>query len=161
MELRCVPPRPGEEIFSLARWTTSIGRHDGNSIVSKWQTTVPFHSPTSTRSPLDMEVEVDQDLISPANVPSANAPAMPPIVPETTQATTTSTFAPWRTSRRTTGKFSSVWSRSSRTREERWWRFDKETVCTERYRLFYIIEVEERRCSRSWRFENRANCSPH
>lgn len=53
-----------------------------------------------------MEVELDQDLISPANVPSANAPAMPPIVPETTQPTTTSTFAPWRTSRRTTGKFS-------------------------------------------------------
>ncbi|XP_031771098.1 latrophilin Cirl [Apis florea] len=63
-------------------------------------TTTP--SPTSTRSPLDMEVELDQDLISPANVPSANAPAMPPIVPETTQPTTTSTFAPWRTSRRTT-----------------------------------------------------------
>lgn len=54
---------------------------------------------------------MDQDLISPANVPSANAPAMPPIVPETTQATTTSTFAPWRTSRRTTGKFSSVFHR--------------------------------------------------
>lgn len=45
---------------------------------------------------------MDQDLISPANVPSANVPAVPPIVPETTQATTTSTFAPWRTSRRTT-----------------------------------------------------------
>ena len=70
---------------------------------------VPFYSPTSTRSPVDTEVlEVDQDLISPANVPSANGPAVPPIVPETTQATTTSTFAPWRTSRRTTGKFSSV-----------------------------------------------------
>lgn len=27
--------RSGEEIFSLARWTTSIGRNDGNSIVSK------------------------------------------------------------------------------------------------------------------------------
>ncbi|KAK9304842.1 hypothetical protein QLX08_003910 [Tetragonisca angustula] len=64
-------------------------------------TTTP--SPTSTRSPVDTEVlEVDQDLISPANVPSANGPAVPPIVPETTQATTTSTFAPWRTSRRTT-----------------------------------------------------------
>ncbi|XP_048264306.1 latrophilin Cirl-like isoform X2 [Bombus affinis] len=64
-------------------------------------TTTP--SPTSTRSPVDTEVlEVDQDLISPANVPSANVPAVPPIVPETTQATTTSTFAPWRTSRRTT-----------------------------------------------------------
>ncbi|XP_076230333.1 latrophilin Cirl isoform X2 [Nomia melanderi] len=60
-------------------------------------------SPTSTRSPVDMEVlEVDQDLILPPNVPSANGPAVPPIVPETTQATTTSTFAPWRTSRRTT-----------------------------------------------------------
>ncbi|XP_076244936.1 latrophilin Cirl [Calliopsis andreniformis] len=60
-------------------------------------------SPTSTKSPVDMEVvEVDQDLILPANVPSANGAAVPPIVPETTQATTTSTFAPWRTSRRTT-----------------------------------------------------------
>ncbi|XP_078048524.1 latrophilin Cirl [Augochlora pura] len=60
-------------------------------------------SPTSTRSPVDMEVlEVDQDLILPANVPSANGPAVPAIVPETTPATTTSTFAPWRTSRRTT-----------------------------------------------------------
>ncbi|XP_076383429.1 latrophilin Cirl isoform X6 [Megalopta genalis] len=60
-------------------------------------------SPTSTRSPVDMEVlEVDQDLILPANVPSANGPAVPAIVPETTQTTTTSTFAPWRTSRRTT-----------------------------------------------------------
>lgn len=62
-------------------------------------------SPTSTRSSLDVEVdEEDQDLISPANGPPANGPAMPPIIPETTQATTTSTFAPWRTSRRTTGK---------------------------------------------------------
>ncbi|XP_076632425.1 latrophilin Cirl isoform X5 [Colletes latitarsis] len=60
-------------------------------------------SPTSTRSPVDMEVvEVDQDLILPANVPSANGPAVPPIVPETTQATTTSTFASWRTNLRTT-----------------------------------------------------------
>ncbi|CAL7946106.1 unnamed protein product [Xylocopa violacea] len=60
-------------------------------------------SPTSTRSPVDVEVvEVDQDLTLPANVPSANIPAVPPIVPETTPATTTSTFAPWRTSRRTT-----------------------------------------------------------
>nr|XP_012147882.1 PREDICTED: latrophilin Cirl-like isoform X4 [Megachile rotundata] len=64
-------------------------------------TTTP--SSTSTRSPVDMEVlEVDQDLILPANVPSANGPAVPPVVPETTQPTTTSTFAPWRTSRRTT-----------------------------------------------------------
>lgn len=64
-----------------------------------------FCSPTSTRSPvLEEDPEVDQDLILPANVPSANGPAVPPIVPETTQATTTSTFAPWRTSRRTTGK---------------------------------------------------------
>ncbi|XP_076659134.1 latrophilin Cirl isoform X4 [Halictus rubicundus] len=56
-------------------------------------------SPTSTKSSVDMEVpEVDQDLIPPANVPSANAPA---IVPETTPATTTSTSS-WRTSRRTT-----------------------------------------------------------
>lgn len=47
---------------------------------------------------------MDQDLIPPANVPSANGPAVPPVVPETTQATTTSTFAPWRTSRRTTGE---------------------------------------------------------
>ncbi|XP_043259222.1 latrophilin Cirl-like isoform X4 [Colletes gigas] len=60
-------------------------------------------SPTSTRSPVDMEVvEVDQDLILPANVPSANGPAVPPTVPETTQATTTSTFASWRTNLRTT-----------------------------------------------------------
>jgi len=62
-------------------------------------------SPTSTRSSLDIEVdEEDQDLISPANGPPANGPAIPPIIPETTQATTTSTFVPWRTSRRTTGK---------------------------------------------------------
>ncbi|XP_025264795.1 latrophilin Cirl isoform X2 [Camponotus floridanus] len=60
-------------------------------------------SPTSTRSFADIEVdEEDQDLIPPANGPPANGPAMTPIIPETTQATTTSTFAPWRTSRRTT-----------------------------------------------------------
>ncbi|XP_072749833.1 latrophilin Cirl isoform X6 [Anoplolepis gracilipes] len=60
-------------------------------------------SPTSTRSSVDSEIdEEDQDLIPPANGPSANGPAMTPIIPETTQATTTSTFAPWRTSRRTT-----------------------------------------------------------
>ncbi|XP_070164590.1 latrophilin Cirl isoform X3 [Polyergus mexicanus] len=58
-------------------------------------------SPTSTRSSVDIEEE-DQDLIPPANGPPANGPAMTPIIPETTQATTTSTFAPWRTSRRTT-----------------------------------------------------------
>lgn len=63
-------------------------------------------SPTSTRSFADIEVdEEDQDLIPPANGPPANGPAMTPIIPETTQATTTSTFAPWRTSRRTTGKY--------------------------------------------------------
>ncbi|XP_018302891.1 latrophilin Cirl isoform X5 [Mycetomoellerius zeteki] len=60
-------------------------------------------SSTSTRSSADIEVdEEDQDLIPPANGSPANGPAMPPIMFETTQATTTSTFAPWRTSRRTT-----------------------------------------------------------
>ncbi|XP_050445380.1 latrophilin Cirl-like isoform X2 [Cataglyphis hispanica] len=60
-------------------------------------------SPTSTRSSVDIEIDEEgQDLIPPANGPSANGPAMTPIIPETTQATTTSTFAPWRTSRRTT-----------------------------------------------------------
>ncbi|XP_071560390.1 latrophilin Cirl isoform X6 [Temnothorax nylanderi] len=57
-------------------------------------------SSTSTRSSVDIEVdEEDQDLIPPANGSPANNP---PIMFETTQATTTSTFAPWRTSRRTT-----------------------------------------------------------
>ncbi|XP_017890799.1 latrophilin Cirl-like isoform X4 [Ceratina calcarata] len=60
-------------------------------------------SPTSSRSPVNMEdLEVDQDLTLPQNVPSGNRPPVPPVVPETTQPTTTSTFAPWRTSRRTT-----------------------------------------------------------
>ncbi|XP_018348308.1 PREDICTED: latrophilin Cirl-like isoform X4 [Trachymyrmex septentrionalis] len=58
-------------------------------------------SSTSTRSSADIEVdEEDQDLI--ASGSPANGPAIPPIMFETTQATTTSTFAPWRTSRRTT-----------------------------------------------------------
>lgn len=75
-------------------------RKEGNNVEPS-----PVFSPTSTRPSLDIEVdEEDQDLISPANGSPANGPAIPPIIPDTTQATTTSTFAPWRTSRRTTGK---------------------------------------------------------
>lgn len=81
------------------------GTHLPKTTIAPPNTSLPFRSSTSTKFPVDMEVvEVDQDSIPPVNVPSANGPAVPPIVPETTQATSTSTFAPWRTSRRTTGK---------------------------------------------------------
>nr|KAF7425664.1 hypothetical protein H0235_008102 [Vespula pensylvanica] len=58
-------------------------------------------SPTSTRSFEDMDRE-DQDSTLPGKGVAANGAVIPPIAPETMQPTTTSTFAPWRTSRRPT-----------------------------------------------------------
>ncbi|XP_047349875.1 latrophilin Cirl-like isoform X1 [Vespa velutina] len=60
-------------------------------------------SPTSTRSLDELDIiKEDQDSILPEKGVVANGAAIPPIAPETMQPTTTSTFAPWRTSRRPT-----------------------------------------------------------
>ncbi|XP_035725800.1 latrophilin Cirl-like isoform X2 [Vespa mandarinia] len=59
-------------------------------------------SPTSTRSFDEMDIKEDQDSVLPEKGVVANGAAIPPIAPETMQPTTTSTFAPWRTSRRPT-----------------------------------------------------------
>ncbi|XP_029176788.1 latrophilin Cirl-like isoform X3 [Nylanderia fulva] len=56
---------------------------------------MPITTPASPSTTSSIEDE-EEDSIPP------NGPAMTPIIPETTQAPTTSTFAPWRTSRRTT-----------------------------------------------------------
>ncbi|XP_066588613.1 latrophilin Cirl-like isoform X1 [Prorops nasuta] len=85
-------------------------------------TTLP--SQTSSKSSADIEADEDddedeQDAIIPVN----SGQPIQPVVPDTTQATTTTTFAPWRTSRRTTASSTLEPESSS---HGQWWDYGKQ-----------------------------------